>query len=69
MRGQAERKQVFHLIQSILSDGFIRPKTEKRPAGKNRTTIKEAIEALQKTLEGQEPNPLKGDGLVKALLD
>ena len=54
MRGQAERKQVFHLIQSILSDGFIRPKTEKRPAGKNRTTIKEAIEALQKTLEDDE---------------
>ena len=27
MRGQAERKQVFELIQPILSDGFIRPKT------------------------------------------
>jgi len=51
MRGQAERKQVFQLIQPILSDGFIRPKDEKRPAGKNRQTIKEAIEALQKTLE------------------
>ncbi len=51
MRGQAERKQVFQLIQPILSDGFIRPKAEKRPAGKNRKTIKEAIEALQKTLE------------------
>jgi len=51
MRGQAERKQVFELIQPILSDGFIRPKMEKRPAGKNRKTIKEAIEALQKTIE------------------
>ncbi len=50
MRGQAERKQVFQLIQPILSDGFIRPKDEKRPAGKNRQTIKEAIEALQKQL-------------------
>jgi putative transposase len=50
MRAQAERKQVFQLIQPILSDGFIRPKDEKRPAGKNRTSIKEAIEALQKTL-------------------
>ena len=50
MRAQAERKQVFQLIQPILSDGFIRPKTEKRLAGKNRKTIKEAIEALQKTL-------------------
>lgn len=50
MRGQAERKQVFQLVQPILSDGFIRPKDEKRPAGKNRQTIKEAIEALQKQL-------------------
>ena len=54
MRGQAERKQVFELIQPILSDGFIRPTTEKRPAGKDRRTIKEAIEALQKTLEDDE---------------
>src|SRR5712692_1554536 len=51
MRGQAERKLVFALIQPILSHGFIRPKTEKRPAGKARRTIKEAIEALQQTLE------------------
>ncbi len=51
MRGQAERKQVFQLIQPILFDGFIRPKTEKQPAGKNRKTIKEAIQTLQKTLE------------------
>lgn len=51
MRGQAERKHVFTLIQPILSDGFVRPKTEKRPAGKHLRTIKEALEALQKTLE------------------
>src|SRR5712692_5736795 len=54
MRGQAERKQVFELIQPILSDGFIRPKTDKRPAGKDRKSIKEAIDALQKTLEEDE---------------
>lgn len=50
LRAQAERRQVFELIRPILSDGFIRPKTEKRPAGKNRQSIKEAIEALQKML-------------------
>jgi len=50
-RAQAERKQVFELIRPILSDGFIRPKTEQRPAGKNRKTIKEAIQTLQKTTE------------------
>src|SRR5215467_4393084 len=54
LRAQAERKQVFHLIQPILSDGFMRPKTEKRPASKDRKTIKESIEALQKTLEDDE---------------
>src|SRR6266567_4519678 len=43
MRGQAERKQVFALIQPILSHGFIRPKTEHRAAGKNRKSIKEAM--------------------------
>jgi hypothetical protein len=54
LRAQAERKQVFDLIHPILSDGFIRPKTDARPAGKNRKTIKEAIEALQKSLETDE---------------
>src|SRR5215472_18976481 len=46
LRAQAARKQVFELIQPILCDGFIRPKTEKREASKNRKSIKEAIETL-----------------------
>lgn len=54
LRAQAERKQVFRLIQPILTDSFIRPKTEQRPAGKNRKTIKEAIAALSKTLAEDE---------------
>ena len=54
LRQQAERKKAFELIQPILSDGFIRPKTEKRPAGKNRPAIKEALTALQKSLEEDE---------------
>jgi hypothetical protein len=54
MRGQAERKRVFQTIQPILSDGFIRPKTEQRQAGKNRKGIQEAIKALQQTLEEDE---------------
>lgn len=54
MRAQAQRQQVFQLIQPILSDGFIRPNEGKHPAGKNRKTIKEAIEALQKTLGDEE---------------
>jgi putative transposase len=51
LRAQAERKQVFLLVAPILSNGFIRPKTEQRPVGKNRPAIKEAIAALQKSLE------------------
>jgi putative transposase len=51
LRGQAERKKAFELVAPILSDGFIRPKTENKPAGKNRVAIKEAITTLQKSLE------------------
>jgi len=54
LRQQAERKKAFELVAPILSDGFIRPTTEKRPAGKNRPVIKEAITALQKSLEEDE---------------
>ena len=43
LRQQAERKKAFELVLPILSDGFIRPTTEKRLAGKNRPAIKEAI--------------------------
>ena len=51
LRAQAERKKAFLLVAPILSDGFIRPKTEQRPVGKNQPAIKEAIAALQKSLE------------------
>ena len=51
LRAQAERKKAFELVTPILSDGFIRPKAESKPAGKNRLAIKEAITTLQKSLE------------------
>jgi putative transposase len=54
LRQQAERKKAFALVAPILSDGFIRPKTEKRLAGKNRPAIKEAITTLQKSLDEDE---------------
>ncbi|HEY1350492.1 MAG TPA: transposase [Ktedonobacteraceae bacterium] len=54
LRQQAERKKAFELIAPILSDGFIYPKTEKRPAGKNRPAIKQAITALQKSLDDED---------------
>jgi putative transposase len=54
MRARYGRKQVFALIQPILTEGFIRPKEGKREASKNRKQIKEAIEALQKRLEDDE---------------
>src|SRR5260370_2715517 len=46
LRAQAERKQAFALVVPILSDGFIPPKTEKRPPAKNPATIKDAITLL-----------------------
>ena len=51
LRAQAERKKAFALVAPILSDGFIRPKTDTRPAGKNRPAIKEAVTTIQKSLE------------------
>jgi putative transposase len=54
LRAQAERKKAFERVVPILSDGFIRPKTEKRLAGKNRPAIKEAMTTLQKSLEADE---------------
>src|SRR5438045_9553250 len=54
LRAQAERKKAFELVAPILSDGLIRPKTEKRPAGKNRESIREAITTLQKSLQEDE---------------
>jgi hypothetical protein len=48
LRAQAERKQLFLQVLPILSAGFMRPKTETRPAGKERTAIAGAITALQR---------------------
>src|SRR5215469_16630740 len=50
LRAQASRTQVFAQVLPILSDGFIRPQTETRPAGKHRQAIKAAILALQQSL-------------------
>ncbi len=44
-------KNAFDLVLPILSDGFIRPKSDKRPAGKNRLEIREAMTVLQQSLE------------------
>lgn len=54
LRAQAERKKAFELVAPILSDGFIRPKRDQRPMGKNRSAIKEAITTLQKSLDEDE---------------
>lgn len=56
LRQQAERKKAFELVAPLLSDGFIRPRSEKRPMGKNRPAIKEAITALQKSLDEDDTN-------------
>ena len=47
LRGQAQRKQQFALILPLLSDGMIAPRTEQRPAGKDRNAIKAALASLR----------------------
>jgi predicted RNA-binding Zn-ribbon protein involved in translation (DUF1610 family) len=48
LRAQAERKHAFERVLPILSAGFIRPRTERRPAGKERNAVAAAITALQR---------------------
>ncbi len=47
LRGQAERKKQFAFILPLLEAGMIQPKTEKKPAGKNRKAIKAALASLR----------------------
>ncbi|HEX9133292.1 MAG TPA: transposase [Ktedonobacteraceae bacterium] len=47
LRGQADRKKQFALLLPMLEAGMIQPKTEKKPAGKNRKAIKAALACLR----------------------
>jgi putative transposase len=47
LRAQAERKKQFALILPILTLGMIEPRREKKPAGKNRKVIKQALAELR----------------------
>src|SRR5262250_309324 len=50
LRAQASRKQVFHTILPLLSEGLIRPAEGKRPATKDYRQIKEQVRALRAEL-------------------
>ncbi len=65
LRAQAARKKAFDLIHPILSDGFIRPQTATRPAGKNRSAIKEALTAWQTSLEQDETSFVEVQNVVE----
>jgi putative transposase len=47
LRGQAERKKRFALVLPLLEQGMIQPKSEHKPAGKNRPAIKAALARLR----------------------
>jgi hypothetical protein len=47
LRAQASRKQVFQTILPLLTEGLIKPATEKRPACKDYRQIKEHVRALR----------------------
>lgn len=67
LRSQATRKRAFSLIQPILTDGFIWPKTERKPAGKNRRAIKEALTALKQVQVEAQSGQEEGDTIFVAL--
>ena len=48
LRAQAERKHTFEQVAPTLSAGFLHPKTETRPSGKERTAIAAAITTLRR---------------------
>jgi putative transposase len=48
LRAQAERKSQFALILPLLSQGMILPAKAKKPAGKDRKLIREAVADLKK---------------------
>ena len=43
----------FEQVLPILTDGFIRPETQQRPAGKQRVAIKEALSTYNTTWRGR----------------
>ncbi len=47
LRAQATRKQVFHTVLPLLSEGLIRPAEGKRPAKKDHREIKEQVRTLR----------------------
>src|SRR5258708_26769256 len=51
LRAQASRKQVFHTILPLLSEGLIRPAEDQRPARKDYRQIKEQVRALRAQMQ------------------
>jgi hypothetical protein len=60
LRTQAARKRAFTLVQPLLTEGFILPKTERKPAGKRRRAIREALNALKQVQEDDDNDPAGG---------
>jgi transposase len=51
LRAQATRKQVFHTVLPLLSEGLIRPAEGKRQAQKDHRQIKEQVRALRTQIQ------------------
>jgi putative transposase len=51
LRAQASRKQIFHTILPLLSEGLIRPAEDQRPARKDHRQIKEQVRALRAQMQ------------------
>ena len=65
LRAQASRKQNFLQILPVLSAGFIRAKTETRPAGKERTVIAAAVASLQRDPDADDASFMARQNVVE----
>src|SRR5260370_38172761 len=63
LRAQASRKQGFHAILPLLSEGLIRPAEGERPATKDYRGIKEQIRALRAGVEEAETFMARAHGV------
>jgi putative transposase len=61
LRAQAQRKRWFALIVPILSEGLIRPTTNQRASGKNRSAITQAITAVRRAMASADQGESRED--------
>src|SRR5262249_25388025 len=62
---QAHRKRLFALVLPLLSEGFIRPKSEQERAGKNRKAIRQTLADVKTAAEADGRNLVELQSLIE----